>query len=129
MRKRIGMAAFGAAAVIFCSGATQCGPTGGEVAGAAAGIGAGIAVLIVVAVNADSHTITGCVVSGPGGPELQTSEKRYALEGDAGNIRVGDRVKLHGSRLRKTKDQPGDQVYRVEKIKKDYGPCPVKPVS
>jgi hypothetical protein len=69
--------------------------------------------------------VTGCVVSGPNGPELQTGDKRYALEGDAASIKVGDRVKIHGSRVKKTRDQTGGQVYRVEKIKKDYGPCPV----
>ena len=122
---RLGIAVFGAVTVLFCSGATQCGPTGGEVAGAAVGIGAGIAVIVVVAVNATHHSITGCVVSGPNGPELQTSNRRYALEGDAASIQVGDRVKISGSRVKRTKDQTGDQVYRVEKLRKDYGPCPM----
>jgi len=92
------------------------------------GIGAAVAVIVVVAVEVSNghHTLSGCVISGPNGLELQTSEsKRYALEGDASSIKVGDRVKIHGSRVKKTKDTAGDQVYRVEKLKKDYGPCPV----
>lgn len=116
---------FGAVTVLFCSGATQCGPTGGEVAGTGVGIGAGIAVIVVVAVNVTHQGITGCVVSGPNRPEPETSDKHYALEGDAASIKVGDRVKIRGSRVKKTKDQAGDQVYRVEKLRKDYGPCPV----
>jgi hypothetical protein len=95
--------------------------------GAAVGIGAVIAIVVVVAVNSGHHTISGCVISGPNGLELQTGDsKRYALEGDAASIKVGDRVKIHGSRVKKTKDTKGDQVYRVEKLRRDYGPCPVK---
>jgi len=96
------------------------------VVGVAVGAGAVIALVVVVAVNSGHHTVSGCVVSGPNGLELQTSEsKRYALEGDAASIKVGDRVKIHGSRVKKTKDTTGDQVYRVEKLKKDCGACPV----
>jgi hypothetical protein len=39
-------------------------------------------------------------------------------------LRSANQVKIHGSRVRKTKATTGDQVYRVEKLKKDYGPCP-----
>lgn len=129
MRKRLGVAAFGAATVVLCSGATQCGPSGGEVIGAGVGIGAAVIVVIAVAVSTTQHGMTGCVITGPNGPELQTSEMRYALDGDIASIKVGDRVKISGKHVKKTKDQKGDQVYRVEKIKKDYGPCPVKPAA
>lgn len=129
--RHVGVAAFAALSIFLCSGATypscsgSIGPSKGEVVGVAVGVGAVIAVVTVVAVNASHHSLTGCVVNGPNGLELQTSEsKRYALEGDAASIRVGDRIKIHGSRVKKTKDQSGDQVYFVEKLKKDYGPCP-----
>ena len=136
LQKRLAIAACGVLTVFLCSGATSptnCsggtiggGPSAGEVYGAAAGVGAGIAIVILVAVNASHHTVTGCVRSGLNGLELQTSDKRYSLEGDAASIKVGDRVKIHGSRVKKTKDQTGDQVFRIEKIKKDCGPCPAK---
>jgi hypothetical protein len=60
------------------------------------------------------------------GLQLQTSDgKTYALEGDAASIRVGDKVKVHGSKIKKTKDSSGPGVFRVEKLNRDYGPCPV----
>jgi hypothetical protein len=132
--RRFGIAGFAALSILLCSGATapiSCsagptGPSGGEVAGAAVGVGAVIAVVVVVAVKSGHHSLSGCVIAGPNGPELQASDsKRYALEGDPSDIKVGDRVKIHGSRVKKTRDTTGDQVYRVEKLKKDYGPCPV----
>jgi hypothetical protein len=94
--------------------------------GAAVGIGAAIAVAVVVLVEVDHshHSLSGCVLSGPNGLELQTSDsKTYALTGDAASIRVGDRVKLKGSKVKKTKDTTGDQIFRVAAINKDYGPC------
>jgi hypothetical protein len=127
-RRRFGIAAFAALTAFLCTGATgSCGPSSGEIVGGVVGIAAGLGVIVVVAVEVTNghHTISGCVVSGPNGLELQTSDKRYALEGDASSIKVGDRVKIHGSRVKKTKDTAGDQVYRVEKLKKDYGPCPM----
>jgi hypothetical protein len=133
------VAAFGALTVLLCSGATSptnCssgsyGPvSNGEIIGAAVGVGAGVAVIVVVVVEVSTHhTMSGCVVSGPDGLALQTSDKRYALEGDASSIKVGDRVKISGKHVKKTKDQTGDQVYKVQKLKKDYGPCPVKPAA
>jgi hypothetical protein len=72
--------------------------------------------------------MSGCVVSGPGGLELRTSDsKTYALQSDAASIRVGDRVKLHGSKVKKTKDTSGDEVFKVEKLSRDYGPCRLNP--
>ncbi len=138
---RLGIATFAALAVLLCSGSTapagcspgsigSIGPSNGEVVGAAVGIGAVIAVAIIVPVEISHshHTLTGCVFNGPTGLELRTSDsKTYALEGDAASIRVGDRVKLHGSKARKTKDTTGDQVFRVQKLNRDYGSCPVRP--
>jgi|ERR1039457_3037497 hypothetical protein len=135
----LGVAAFAALAVLCCSGAsspTGCqssghiGPTTGEVVGAAVGIGAVIAVAIIVPVeiSRSHHTIKGCVVTGSNGLQLQTSDaKTYSLEGDAASIKVGDMIKFHGSKVKKTKDSTGDQVFKVESLKKDYGPCSVTP--
>jgi hypothetical protein len=137
---RLGVAAFAGVAVLLCSGATApagCGPNGssgsigpsnGEVVGAAVGIGAAIAVIVVVLVEVDHshHSVSGCVVTGPNGLQLETSDsKSYALAGDAASVRVGDRVKLHGSKVRKTKESSGDRVFKVVSINRDYGPCKV----
>src|ERR1035437_6573577 len=134
--RRRGISALVALGALLCSGAsspTGCqqssgsiGPSTGEVVGAAVGVGAVIAAVVLIGVNHSHHTLKGCVLSGPNGLELQTSEpKTYALDGDAATIKPGDRVKLHGSRVKKTKDQSGSQVFKVEKLSKDYGPCKV----
>lgn len=138
--RRFGIAAFAGLAVLLCSGSTSptgcqsgslgnIGPSNGEVLGAAVGLGAVIAVAIIVPVEISHshHTLTGCVFTGPRGLELRTSDsKTYALEGDAATIKVGDRVKLHGSKAKKTKDTTGDQVFRVEKLNRDFGSCHVE---
>jgi hypothetical protein len=141
VNRRFGIAAFAGLTVLLCSGATSpsgcpsgsIGPSNGEVVGAAIGVGAAVTAVVVVtavAVNNSHHVLKGCVVTGANGLELQTSDaKRYALDGDAASIKVGDRVKLHGSKVKKTKDTTGDQVFRVEKLKKDYGPCEVKTIA
>jgi hypothetical protein len=137
--RRSGVAAFAALAVLLCSGATtsptgcpggsgSIGPSNGEVVGAAVGIAAVIAVAIIVPVEISHshHTLKGCVFAGPNGIELQTSDnKTYSLEGDAASIKAGDMIKFHGSKVKKTKDTTGDQVFQVQKLTKDYGPCKV----
>jgi hypothetical protein len=80
---------------------------------------------VTLAVQNQHHRLQGCVFNGPNGMELRTGDaKTYALEGYTANLKVGDRVKLHGSKLKKTKDSTGDQVFAVEKVNRDYGLCP-----
>ncbi len=124
---------------MLCTGATSptgctppppgnIGPSNAEIAGAAIGIGAVIAVAIIVPVeiSRSHHILTGCVVTSANGLELHTSDaKIYSLEGDAASIKVGDKVKIHGSKIKKTKDSAGPGVFNVEKLNRDYGPCPV----
>jgi hypothetical protein len=106
----------------------QIGPSGSEVAGAGIGIGAAIAVAIILPleISRSHHNLTGCVVSSANGLNLQTSDgKTYALEGDSATIKAGNKVKVHGSKIKKTKDSTGPGVFRVEKLNRDYGPCPI----
>jgi len=103
---------------------SRIGPSGGEVAGVAVGVGALVGVGVALAINHSHHVISGCVVAGPHGLELEAGDSRtYALEGDAGNLGVGDRVKVHGSKVRKARGAPGPDVFRVDKVTKDYGAC------
>lgn len=135
LKRRLGITAFTALTVLLCSGSTsptQCqgsiGPSNGEVVGAAVGIGAVIAVAIIVPVeiSRSHHILTGCVVTSANGLELHTSDaKIYVLEGDAASIKAGDKVKIHGSKIKKTKDSTGPGVFKVEKLNRDYGICPV----
>ena len=108
----------------------QIGPSGGEVAGAAVGVGAVVTIGVVLAVNHSHHVVSGCVVSGPDGLKLQTSDSKiYALEGDTVNLKAGDRVKIRGSKVKKTKGVTGPDVFKVEKLNKDYGACHVDRAS
>jgi hypothetical protein len=137
--RRLGITAFAGLTVLLCSGSTaptQCkeniGPSTGEVVGIGVAVGAVIAVAIIVPVEIgrSHHIVTGCVMTSANGPELQTSDgKTYALEGDAVSIKVGDKVKIHGSKIKKTKDSTGPGIFRVEKLNRDYGPCPVTPTN
>lgn len=112
---------------------SRIGPSGGEVAGAAVGVGAAVAVVVFLAVNHGHHSITGCVVSAANGLELRTGDSRaWALEGDTSDLKVGDRVKVHGSRDpgsrgRKAKGAPAPDVFNVDKLNKDYGACHERP--
>lgn len=107
------------------SGGGKIGASNGEIVGAAIGIGAAVTVAILIPVTRSHHVSTGCVMTSANGLGLQTSDgKTYALEGDASTIKVGEKVKLHGSKIKKTKDASGPGVFRVEKLNRDYGPCP-----
>jgi hypothetical protein len=85
-----------------------------------------VAIIVPIEISHSHHIVTGCVMTSANGLVLQTGDGRsYALEGDAATIKVGDKVKLHGSKLKKTKDTTGPGVFRVEKLNRDYGPCPI----
>ena len=137
---RWGIAAFAILAAMLFTGASSpsgcdtssssgsIGPSNGQVVGAAIGIGAVIAVAIIVSVeiNRSHHVLTGCVVTSSNGLDLHTSDgKIYSLEGDAASIKVGDKVKLHGTKIKKAKDSTGLGVFKVEKLNRSYGPCPI----
>ncbi len=81
---------------------------------------------ILLAVNHSHHFLKGCVATGPNGLELETSDSStYFLEGDEAAIRPGEMVKLHGSRMKKSKDGKPGRGFNVSQLKKDYGPCHV----
>jgi len=129
---RFGIVAFVVMAALLCSSSRaqnsgfNIGPSGAQVYGAIAGV-AGIAVVgTILAVNHSHHTLKGCAFGGPDGLRLQTSDSKiYNIEGDTATIKAGDNVKLHGSRVKRAKGYSGDQVFKVEKLNKNYGPCHV----
>jgi hypothetical protein len=124
-RQRI--TAFALFVALACSGATSCTKTQiGLSVAAIAAVVVGTTVGVTIAVQNSRHTLQGCVFSDANGLKLRTSDANvYTLEGETATIKVGDRFKLHGSKLKKTKGATGNQVFVVEKLKKDYGPCPV----
>lgn len=115
-------------ASLACSGTTSC--TTQQIAFSTAGIAAGLVLTtvgITVAIkDHNDHTVRGCIYSDASGFKLRTSDSKiYTLEGDPATLRVGDRVKFHGTKAKKAKgDGTGHQIFVVEKLSKDYGPCP-----
>ncbi len=103
------------------------GPSKGQVVGVAVGIaavGAAIGVGVYYAVR-HNHSLTGCVAPGANGLELtnEGDHRLYALLGDQASIKAGDRVRVSG---KKQKKGSGDAwPFLVEKVSKDFGPCPV----
>jgi hypothetical protein len=123
-RQRI--AAFAVFAALVCSGATSCSKTQVGLSYAAiAAVLVGTTVAVTYAVENSHHTLRGCAFSDANGLKLRTSDaKVYTLKGEAATVKVGDRLKLHGSKLKNTKGSTGDRIFVVEKLNKDYGPCP-----
>lgn len=135
MNRRSGIVCFVILGILLTCGSTappacneKIGPSDGEIIGGVIGVAAVIIVGTVVLVevsNKSHHTVKGCVTAGPDGLTLHTEGNRkiYALTGVTANVKVGDVIKVHGSKLKSQKDTAGDQDFRVEKMSRDYGPC------
>jgi hypothetical protein len=123
--------------LLICCGATSSscntsndnfsiGPTKGQVVGVAIGAIAVIAVAIIVPVEISKshHTLKGCIFSTAAGLELRTTDnKTYALSGTTADIAPGSTLRLHGNKQKHDKNSTGDQVFIVQKMQKNYGPC------
>lgn len=100
------------------------GPSNGEIVGIIAGAAAAVTVVgILIYREGHKHpSITGCVATGADGLNLRNEKDKeiYALSGDATALRVGERVKLQG---RKMKNSGGKHSFQVERLTKDYGAC------
>ena len=111
---------------LLCSGLSSCTRT--QVAlsiTAGAAIVAGTAVGITLAVQHSHHTLEGCIISDGNGLSLRLSDARvYKLDGELADVKAGDKLKVHGSKVKKAKGTTGGEVFVVEKVNKNYGPCP-----
>ena len=103
------------------------GPSGAQVTAAALGAGAAV-VGVVVLVHHSNHTRKGCILSGPNGLEVQVpgDPRTLDLTGLTANAKAGDVYRLHGSMMKRSKHGSGNRTFVVEKVGKDFGPCPVK---
>ncbi|HEY1578565.1 MAG TPA: hypothetical protein VGF82_15975 [Terracidiphilus sp.] len=123
------MTAVAILAGLVCTGTTSCTRTQVALSAAAmATIVVGTTVGVTYAVKHHNHTLEGCVFSDPAGTKLRTSEARiYTLKDtDVSGVKVGEKVKVHGSKVKRAKgDSSGEQVFAVQKLTKDYGPCSV----
>jgi hypothetical protein len=136
MNRRVGIVSMLALSSFLLCGAsspTQCkssgsiGPSTGEVVGVGVAVGAVIVVgtVVLVEVHKSHHTIKGCVTTGPDGLEVQneSDKKTYALTGVPANVKVGDIVKVNGTKEKKQRSSAGNEDFVVTKMSKDYGPC------
>jgi hypothetical protein len=41
------------------------------------------------------------------------------------DVKVGDRIKIHGDKENKPKGSTADQVFTVQKLNKNYGACQI----
>ncbi len=122
--------------LLVCCGATggscnnsndnfSIGPSKGEVIGLTVGAVAIVAAVIIIPVEVSKshHTLKGCVLSTPSGLELRTIEKTYSLSGTTADLAPGSIVRVHGDRQKHDKAATGDQVFLVQRMQKNYGPC------
>ena len=117
---------------LVCSGVTSCTKTQVSLSVAAmAAVVVGTTVGVTLAVQHSHHTLQGCISSGVDGTELRLGDNKiYTLTGELADVKVGNRLKIHGSRVKGVKGKvAGGQVFVVEKVNKDYGPCPARLVT
>jgi hypothetical protein len=89
-------------------------------------VAVGVTAAVIIAVHSSHHNLKGCAYSDKDGLHIKDGDttKDYVLTGATPNIKVGDVVKVHGSKVKKNKGEAGDQTFVVEKLSKDYGACP-----
>ena len=122
--------------LLICCGATggscnnnnsfNVGPSKGEVVGVAVAAVAVVAVAIIIPVEVSKshHTLKGCIFSTASGLELRTIDnKTYALSGTMTDVTPGNTLRLHGDRQKHDKNATGEQLFLVQKMQKNYGPC------
>jgi hypothetical protein len=108
------------------SGNDNIGPgKGAVVAGVAAIAGAAVGTVVLVEVHHKRHFLKGCILSGADGFQLETfsDHKTYILDGDSLNLKPGELVQLHGSRVKRAGSGSATPVFRIEKLSRDFGPC------
>jgi hypothetical protein len=132
MRRRRGIVCLGALGpLLVCGGISFSGCTRTQEVGSVVGLAAIVAgtTVVLVEVEKSHHTLKGCVTGGRNSFELTTQgdDKIYALSGATAGLRVGDVVKVHGSKHKARKGGSGPRDFVVEKINRDYGPCNAAP--
>ena len=97
----------------------------GTIAGVIVGIVAAVAVVAVVAIHySRNRTVTGCVSSEGSGLTITDKKDKqpYALAGNTGGIKPGDRMKLQGKKV-ESKGTSKTLVWETKAVSKDFGVC------
>jgi hypothetical protein len=93
-----------------------------------AGVVVAAAVVVVAAIlivhYSKKRTVTGCVSSGPNGMTVTDEKDRqvYALSGNTVGITPGDRMKVHGKKV-KSKGPDKTLVWEARDVARDFGVC------
>jgi hypothetical protein len=122
---------------LFCgmTAPQQCNTNTNNGHGTAIAVGAiaaiGVGTVVLIAVHSSHHNIKGCAYSDKNGLHIQDGNtmKKFVLTGATPNIKAGDIVRLHGSKVKMAKGATGDQTFVVEKLSKDYGVCAAQPLG
>ena len=98
----------------------------GTIAGVIVGVLAAVVVVAYVVIHESSkkRSITGCVIPGASGMSVtdEKDKRSYALSGNTGDIKPGDRVTVRGKKI-KPKDAGKPVVWETKTISKDFGSC------
>ncbi len=98
----------------------------GTIAGVIVGVLAAVVIVAYVVIHESSQkrSITGCVIPGASGMSVtdEKDKRSYALSGNTGDIKPGDRVTVRGKKI-KPKDAGKPVVWETKTISKDFGSC------
>jgi hypothetical protein len=90
------------------------------------GVVAAVAIVAYLVIHESSkkRSITGCVVSSENGRSVtdEKDKRSYALSGNTGDIKPGDRMTLQGKKT-KPKDAGKPVFWETKTISKDLGVC------
>jgi hypothetical protein len=83
-----------------------------------------VVAVIVIVHYSKKRTVTGCISAGPNGITVTDEKDRqtYALSGNTVGITPGDRMKLHGKKIR-LKGHDKTLVWEAGTVAKDFGVC------
>jgi hypothetical protein len=93
-----------------------------------AGVVVAAAIVVVAAIvivhYSKKRTVTGCVSAGPNGMTVTDEKDRqtYALSGNTVGITPGDRMRLHGKKI-KSKGPNKTLVWEAGSVARDFGIC------
>ena len=123
----------GASSPEVCTPPPRRGPSAADIVATGVAVTAGVVIgaVVLVEVRNSHHAIKGCVTKGPEGLQVRNDHdgKLYTLVGVTAKTRIGDRVKLHGSKSEQGEPAEGDSTFVVEKVTRDYGPCSLDAAS
>ena len=98
----------------------------GTIAGVIVGVLAAVVIVAYVVIHESSkkRSITGCVIPGASGMSVtdEKDKRSYALSGNTGDIKPGDRVTLQGKKI-KPRDAGKPVVWETKTLSKDFGSC------